>query len=132
MKPQVPVCSFSALCTQANNSAIILTPTHKSGRFSNKIPWSYLFSSLNSLTLHFLCDANPFVSLCLYPRRLDNDSEVLYQVASCTFAGRRQHFFFLSFTELVFRSQLDFANYCCFKRKQHVGWKSFRKVTHKQ
>lgn len=54
-----------------------LTPTHKSGRFCNKIPWFFLFSSLSSLTLHFLCDANPFVSVRLYPRRLDHDSGAL-------------------------------------------------------
>lgn len=54
-----------------------LTPTQKSGRFSSKIPWSILFSSLNSLSLRFLYDANPFVSVCLSPRRLDSDSGVL-------------------------------------------------------
>lgn len=82
-------CSFSALYTQANNGSIIYLPLTRMEYSLNKIPWSFFFSSMNSLTLHFHCDANPFVSLCLYPRRLDNNSGVLYEVASCIFAERQ-------------------------------------------
>lgn len=39
--------------------------------------------------------------------------------------------FLLVFTESIVSSKLDFANNHCFKRKHHVGWKSFRKITHK-
>lgn len=124
MKPEV--LQAAALCTQANNSSIIYLPLTRVEYSLNKIPWS-CFSSMNSLTLHFHCAANPFVSICLYPRRLDNDSGVLYQVASCIFTERQQHFFFLSFSKLIFCSQLDFTNYHCFKRKHHVGWNHLEK-----
>lgn len=71
------VLQSAALCMQANNGSIIYLPLTRVGYSLNKIPQSF-FSSLNSLTLYFHCAANPFISICLYPRRLDNDSGVLY------------------------------------------------------